>query len=305
MPYYFICQVLSTITDNLTGFDIFKVYIPWYNICNRGNIITRVRFMEKILKYLEQLDLSEIEAKLYLRLLETGPVSVRDIANLVNIKRTTTYLYIEQLLQKGLITKVTVGAKTQIAAVQPEAGLEHLVSDKVTKAKTIEQKFPEVLQNIDSVFPEMKGSSESEIKYYKGRLGAKKIYEEALKAEEIRSYVNLTILADKFPENTELFAEAFKQNKDLKIIEIFEDSDLAKEQAHAFKSLILDPDRYLYKFLPKGVLLSAADTLIYDGKVGIINVRNQITGVLIRDGDYYNNSKEIFDLLWKVLPEVK
>jgi len=70
--------------------------------------------MEKILEYLEQLDLSEIEAKLYLTLLETGPTSVRDIAAAIGIKRTTAYLYVDQLAEKGLITKMVHSSRPQI-----------------------------------------------------------------------------------------------------------------------------------------------------------------------------------------------
>jgi hypothetical protein len=63
--------------------------------------------------------------------------------------------------------------------------------------------------------------------------------------------------------------------------------------------------QYFTKFLPKGVNLSAADILIYDGHVGIVNVRNQFTGVVIKNADYYYNTKEFFDLIWQILPEVK
>ena len=45
--------------------------------------------MEKIVDYLKQLDLSDVEAKLYLTLLQTGPSSVRDLAQTIDIKRTT------------------------------------------------------------------------------------------------------------------------------------------------------------------------------------------------------------------------
>ncbi|HEX8965543.1 MAG TPA: helix-turn-helix domain-containing protein, partial [Patescibacteria group bacterium] len=59
--------------------------------------------MNQVLLYLEQLDLSESEAKLYMSLLQTGPISVRDLAIKVGIKRTTAYLYIDLLVEKGLV----------------------------------------------------------------------------------------------------------------------------------------------------------------------------------------------------------
>lgn len=49
--------------------------------------------------------------------------------------------------------------------------------------------------------------------------------------------------------------------------------------------------------------LTAEDIIIFDGKVAIINVRDKITGVVIHNIDYYNNSKELFDYIWNTLPE--
>ena len=64
-------------------------------------------------------------------------------------------------------------------------------------------------------------------------------------------------------------------------------------------------ERYFFKFLPHDIKLSSADILIYDGKVGIINVKNKITGVVFKNNEYFMNSKVLFDLIWKMLPAPK
>ena len=76
---------------------------------------------DKIIEYLKQLDLSEIEAELYLILLNKGPVSVRDLAEMSGIKRTTAYIYIDQLVDKGLVMKMVRESKRLVAANQPKA----------------------------------------------------------------------------------------------------------------------------------------------------------------------------------------
>ncbi|HSW97204.1 MAG TPA: helix-turn-helix domain-containing protein [Candidatus Saccharimonadales bacterium] len=272
---------------------------------NSGNINTAIVFMEKILKYLEQLDLSEVEAKLYMTLLETGPISVRDLANRIEIKRTTTYLYIDHLMKKGLIIKTTTGSKTQVAATQPETGLEHLVHEKVVKAKHIQEKFPAVLQSIDLAFAKTNIGEEAEIKYYKGKLGVRKIYEDALKSKEVRSYFNNETLIAGIPENEMLFMDAFVKNKELKLFEIIQNTPTSQKLYSEFQVNNPNRDRYLCKILPEDVKLSATDILIFEGNVAIINVRNQISGILLQNVDYYNNSKEIFDLIWKGLPDIE
>jgi hypothetical protein len=213
-------------------------------------------------------------------------------------------MYIDQLAEKGLVVKLVKGSRAQVAANQPEEILPELVAQKVQFGKKIEDALPQILDTIHTTFPQKKAIGKAEIKYYKGKLGVKKIYEEALRARELRSYVNLGIMANALPENSSLFSKALKDNKTIKMFEIIENSPRSKEQAE-FQSSHESHERYFYKFLPQGVTLSSTDTLIYDGNVAIVNVRNQITGVVLQNTDYYNTARELFDLSWKSLPEVK
>lgn len=257
-----------------------------------------------ILNYLEDLDLSDIEAKLYLMLLKTGPTSVRDLAEKIEIKRTTAYLYIDQLIERGLIMKVVKGSEKLIAANDPEESLANLVDEKLKKAKTIQNEFPAMLQSITTSIPDIKDVGEAEIKYYKGINGIQKIYEEALNATELRSYIKLIEEENVFPNNVSMFIHAFKKNPQLKIKEIFYDSPFSRREAQKIAS---STDRYSYKFLPKNMNLSSEDILIFDGKVGIIHYKDKknSSSVILKSLEYYNNSKELFDFIWKTIPEEK
>src|ERR1700733_1622730 len=103
--------------------------------------------MDNVIDYLKQLDLSDVEAKLYLTLLQSGPTSVRDLAQTIDIKRTTTYFYIDQLVEKGLIIKLVRGSKKLIAANEPQ-NLNALVDKKIESAKIVKEKFPEILKTL-------------------------------------------------------------------------------------------------------------------------------------------------------------
>jgi sugar-specific transcriptional regulator TrmB len=250
-----------------------------------------------IIKYLEQLDLSEIEAKIYLSLLESGPTNVRELAESVGIKRTTAYTYIDELTEKGLVTEVVVGFHKQLAANQPQR-LQYLIEKKLETAVNLQKTFPSILKTIGTTPHPVVEKNEADIKYYKGKNGVMTIYEEALKAHELRSYVNLAEMGGVFPENITLFANAFKNNKKLKIYELIEDSQTAREDIKIFTK----STRYSYKFIPHEVEITSADILIYDGKVGIINVRDTVSGIILHNVDYYNISKSLFDFMWKMLP---
>src|SRR6185437_6577010 len=169
--------------------------------------------MDNIVDYLKQLNLSDAEAKLYLTLLKTGPASVRDLAQKVDIKRTTAYFYIDQLVEKGLIMKLVKGSKKLVAANEPE-NLKILVEEKLKQANEVQKGFPDILKALTTSLPKEDNNGDAEIKYYKGKNGVKKIYEEILQAKEVRSYVNIEEIAEVFPENFPLFDSALQKNSE-------------------------------------------------------------------------------------------
>lgn len=254
--------------------------------------------MESILKFLQQLDLSEIEAKLYLNLLKSGPASVRDLAETIDIKRTTAYFYIDQLAEKGLVMKLVKGSKKLVAANPPQT-LDHLVEKKVASAKLVEESFPDILQTLAATLPQENITSEAEITYYKGKNGVKKIYEDVLKANEIRSFVNIEEISSVFPENFQLFDNALTSNPDIMMYEIVEDSPEARERSkHSGMN-----QKYFYKFSSDSMKIKSTDILIYDGKVGFINLKDNMHGVILRNDDLYSNFKSLFDFIWRILPD--
>lgn len=257
--------------------------------------------MRQISDYLEQLGLSDIETKIYLSLLKSGPVSVRDVAKATGINRTTTYLHIDQLVEKGLIIKLVKGAQKLIAANQAQECLQELVNKKIAEAKLAQQELPKVLTAITNSIPN-KSAENSELKFLKGKNALKKIYEEAFNAAEFRSYVRVEDAPVLSSDNPTFFSSAFKNNKKLKVWEIMYDSPASRRQA--FKTLSLT-NNYYYKFMPPELKwsLTSEDILMYDGKVVIVNYKDDISIVVLQSADYYNNSKEIFDFIWKILPE--
>jgi sugar-specific transcriptional regulator TrmB len=255
--------------------------------------------MEDIIKFLKKLELSDVEAKLYLTLLQHGPTSVRELAETINIKRTTTYFYIDQLIEKGLIIKMVKGSKKQVAANPPES-LQHLVEKKVASAKQVEQTFPDILKSLTTTLPHEDSNEGAEITYYKGKNGVRKIYEDVLRAKEQRSYVDISKIAEVFPENYHLFRDAFIQNPEIQMFEIIENSPESKIYLDNLNKY--SGAGYHYKLLPEDTRLTAQDILIYDGKVAIIHLKDSISGVVLKNTDLYNNFKILFDFIWKSLP---
>jgi len=254
--------------------------------------------MDSILDYLKSVELSDIEARLYLTLLKTGPTSVRDLAQTNGIKRTTVYVYIDQLVEKGLIIRLIRGSKKLVAANEPE-NLKALVDEKLKRAQEVQHDFPTILKRLSTSLPYEKPSVDSEIKNYQGRNSVKSLYLEALKAKELRSLVNIEEILSAFPENAQLFDDAVNYNPNMKMWEIVVESPDARAR---MRQATGRTKNYYFKFLPINMQIHSTDILIYDGTVSFTDIKTQISAVALHNNDLYNNFVLLFDFIWSVLP---
>jgi sugar-specific transcriptional regulator TrmB len=251
--------------------------------------------MTKVQDYLQNLGLSEVEAKVYTGLLEHGPSTVMELAKHLHMKRITVHFNVENLIQKGLIAQTKEGTRRKVFAETPDKLLS-LVEDQERSILEIKKEFPNVLKEIKTIVPQYQPMSEVELSYYEGKKGVYRIYEEALSASEMRSYVNLETIASVFPENVDLFVSAQKNNNVLRVWEIVEDSVVARENTSKFA----ESNKYFFKFTK--MKLTPADVMIFNGRVAIVTASEKPSGIIIQNDHYYRLSKEIFDFVWSVLP---
>lgn len=256
---------------------------------------------EGIKNYLiEKFGLSDIEARLYLALLESGVTTILEMSRLTQINRATVHVNINNLIEKGLVsqTKTGRGVKRQIVA-EPAEKLKLLIDQRKLELEEAEKALPDVISNISTLIPQAVRNTQTKVRYYEGKKAVKLLYEEMVKSDEIRAYVDVAKVVQVFPENTKLWISANHSNKNMKIWEIMNRTDSAKDYAAK-----MAPNRYSYKFVPENVQLDVIDYVIYDGKVGIINIVENPYALVINSEDFYRNAKSTFDLMWSLLPEV-
>jgi sugar-specific transcriptional regulator TrmB len=255
-------------------------------ICTHMNLIT---------DYLKELELSDNEVKIYMGLLRLQTTTIKELSQYVGMNRTTAHMYVETLIEKGLIMETRNGSRRQILAEFPEK-LKYIVDQKIEGVKNLKKKLPTVLKMMTIKFPKIKEAEEIKVKYYKGRKRIKSIYKDVLQSKEVRAYVTAKLDA-LFPENIPLFIKTINENKKLHIWEIVDNSAIHKEYIEKMSK----SSRYYYKIVPPHIDLSIVDYMIYDNKVALISNKDETIGVVIESVDYYDNAKAIFNLLWDVL----
>ncbi len=259
--------------------------------------------MKQIITFLKQLDLSNTEIKIYIKLLSSGPLTVSELAEKIKMNRTAIYSYINSLKNTGLLSH-SKGISSKFSACPPEQ-LYELVDYKLNKIKRIQDNLPTMVNEMYKILPKNTTKPVNEIKYHKGILGVRQIYRDVLNSNLLRTYVDYDAIMHSLPENDTLFTEKFKTNTSLKLYELVQDNRSTRSGNYNFIKLNKADPRFKYKILPAEIKLEATDTIIYDGKVAIINIndRNDLSGVVITNQEYYKNSVQLFDLLWKLLPD--
>ncbi len=136
--------------------------------------------MEELIRELGHFGLSEKEASVYLASLELGPSPVQDISHKAKVNRATTYVMIESLMGRGLMSSFVRGKKRFYAAESPD----RLRAVLRMQRKELEQKETE----FEGMFPMLAAlynaeGAKPQIRYLEGPEGVKTVREMFMKLE--------------------------------------------------------------------------------------------------------------------------
>ncbi len=133
--------------------------------------------MKDIAPILKSLGLNDSEVKTYLTALENGASAVIDLSKLARLSRQATYLAIESLTKRGIMTSVVHGKKRLYSAEHPSKLLSY--------ARRQEAVMKEHINDLERSIPELElqvGGDRPVVKVYEGKEGIKVIIEEMEKS---------------------------------------------------------------------------------------------------------------------------
>lgn len=243
-------------------------------------------------KELQNLGLSEKEAKVYTTALELGPDTVQNIAKQSGINRATTYVQIGTLKEKGLMSEFEKGKKTYFVAESPEI-LSSLVNKEEVALNFKKLELTRVLPDLTKFFS--KGSPDSEkpkIRYFEGEEGIAQIRADFLKTknETIYGFMNFDQVVQRFMKKQEDYTRKRIQNKIYsKLIYTSKGKDRPQSDPEKLRELkFVSPEKFPFD----------ADITIYRNKVAIISYKSDAVGIIIENKAFADTMKSIFFLIW-------
>ncbi len=234
------------------------------------------------IQVLQELGLTENEAKIYLFLLEKGPSTITEIINKLPIHRVNVYDILKRLGEKGLVSYIIEGKHKYFAATDPSYFL------KILKEK--EDLFNKILPDLES----KKNSSihKHEIRVFQGKSGIKAIMEDMLKEKQT---VYVFGAQGKYEETLPIYFQQFNKKREkekikLKVIYSEKLRELRKKNPVIFSDV---------KYIPR-VYDSPSTTFIYADKVAIIMWINPPIGILIEGKELTKSYMNFWEILWRI-----
>jgi sugar-specific transcriptional regulator TrmB len=123
---------------------------------------------QQLISHIEDLGLSNKEARVYVACLKTGPSAVQRIADQADIKRVTTYVVLESLVGLGLVSQSVKGKKTYYIAESP-TNLKRLLEKRERELHDQQTSFGQILPELEALKSTPKDSPH--VKFYDGADG--------------------------------------------------------------------------------------------------------------------------------------
>lgn len=199
--------------------------------------------MDGMMKHkLRELGFSEKEADVYLALVEIGSAVASDIARKARIKRSTTYVILDALLERGLVSVTERQGVKLYNSTPPEQLIQHL--------QDTAKRYANMADTAKKLLPELKASRKEQaptpkIQLFEGVRGIKTVYEDTLSSlEDIRVHAGFQhIVADASGEQYDAGKKGTKAKQDIKVRTVFlnasDDRKRAMPNAAGLKKIML------------------------------------------------------------------
>lgn len=246
--------------------------------------------MKALAHELAKLGLSDKEAMVYLSSLELGPSPVQVISRKAEVNRATTYVMIESLLQKGLMSTFDKGKKTFYTAEKPER-LNRIVHNERSEIAEKEQVIKRLLPELEAISDA--SGERPKVSFYEGIEGLEVMRETifASKVDTLEDFIS-------FDDLNHLLAEEHWNSHSKRLGEkkingrTIYNADEVRFPSDRVKS------HWEFRRIPKEKFPMHGELTVYGNKVSMISLRGKLVGVIIESKEMAIMVRSMFDLAW-------
>jgi sugar-specific transcriptional regulator TrmB len=239
---------------------------------------------------LSETGLSSNETKVYLASLALGPATVKEIAEKARLKRATVYYTLEQLKQKTLMQEIYEGLKRKFQPHNPDL-LETLYEQR---KKHLHEALPEL-----RALYNLRGGN-STVQYFEGTVAVRSAYEQVLQSLTSRDFYYVIANEDFWKKSDSKFFSEYRKRRAAVAVEakiVLVDTPAAREVKRLQRNYNSN-----VKLLSPEVPIST--NLIVIPKLLLMHqLIEPNTALVIENPSIVQMQKELFEIMWKSLPE--
>ncbi|HTK05500.1 MAG TPA: helix-turn-helix domain-containing protein [Candidatus Eisenbacteria bacterium] len=239
----------------------------------------------ELARELEKIGLSENEAKVYLAGLELGPSTAQMIAAKATVSRPTTYIMIESLIKRGLMSSFQKGKKKMFVSGKPRQLLYILEQQK----KALEDRTNKLSELLIAIEKEGPNQNTMPVVVYEGPEGTRAIQDDlSVNSKEVWEIVPLDLARELIPpvypgDTRESFSKKFK---------------IKALYTSASRPDGRRKENVEYRYLSSEQFPIASEILIYGDKVILTNFDSKRLSLHIEDKVFASSFRAIFISLW-------
>ncbi len=240
---------------------------------------------------LKKLNFSDKEARIYLALLELGIAPVQDIAKKAKVNRATTYVVLETLQKKGIVSRVEKETKIMFSAEPPRI-LMRLFRIQERELKEKEEDFKKIVPELEALFN--LAAEKPRVKFFEGTEGVRAVREDILAS-------GAKILYDIYSlEYVEQIRALFSEEENEEFLKKRQALGMTIKSIYTgdrpFEDFKLRGER---RFIPKEKFSFSSDILIYEDRLALTTLRDKMVSVIIESREIANTLRSVFELAWQ------
>ncbi|MBD3284441.1 hypothetical protein GF395_03325 [Candidatus Uhrbacteria bacterium] len=258
---------------------------------NQPALCYNTQHMKDITPILRSLGLVESEIKTYLTSLQKGALSVLELSKQTGLSRQATYVAIDSLTDRGLMTTTQQGKKTLYTAEHPE----NLLAYAKRRESEIKDQIQELNRSVKELALQM-GGERPVVRMYEGREGIHAIMEDTLleKPKEICEITDLNAMSTVITE---------QERKPLR-----ESAIQLKTQVDGLYTDVppTPPRKFNARYLlPADCHGFKSHIQVYNDKVTFVTFEGKMQAVMIEHGAIANAMRVLFKLAKRELKDAR
>lgn len=244
-----------------------------------------------LVKQLQQIGLTEKEAKVYVGVLELGEATAQEISQTTGLNRATAYLTLESLLKRQLLNRINKHKKVVFTLEHPLQILDLLHKEKQDveiRINLAKELMPE-LEMLEKVTGER-----AKVRFFEGKEGVQMIQKDIIRSNQkiVDGIFNLNDALKNFPVSDHDHRQIIRKKK------IGGRSIAIYNPKLPIPYLPPVPSKEI-RYLPENKLPFKAEIVMYGDKAAILSVGGKLMGIILQNKAIVDGFRYLFELAWQ------